>query len=498
MPEYVRALAYVLIVAVPALFVAGRVAVPLIGVREFALWRNCWVATTALVFLSGSFLVFAALVGCLCLYIHRRSQQPAMLYIVLSFAAPCVAIGMGIPGVFNRITDLNPPRLLCLMVLLPQAALLWRDPRNRILGGADLPVVGFWLMLSSLAARQEDVASVLRLLPGYAMDILLPYFVFSRTIRTGEDINRALLAFVVAALPLAGIGMFELWRSWRVYYVVVLDWDVTLITPYLFRDGLLRAATTAIEPIAYGFLCMVGAACAISIQASGTPARWRWLAVSLLIGGLGASISRGPWLGFGLFCLIVLLFDERARKHVVPLALALAVAAYVMPKSLTERIINLLPFIGSADEGSETYRERLFEQSLSVIDRHPLFGSKDFLAAPELQSLVQGQGIIDVVNSYLQIVLEFGLVGLILFVSVFAVIGMQLAGRSVVKNRSGVYYASLLGILLSICFAIATTSSVSYIPSIYWAFAGMAAGLFRTVGSREMQAAGMRVLGRGI
>ncbi|CAD7052443.1 O-antigen ligase domain-containing protein [Pseudorhizobium halotolerans] len=510
MPEYIKALIYVIAVAVPALLLANRLASPLIASRELGLWQGSWLAATVFAFLSRDFMVFIVLMSLLSLFIHLRSKEPAALYIVLLFSAPCLAVGIGIPGVFNRVLDLNLPRLLSLSLLLPVAIGLWSEPSNRSLRGVDLPAIGFWALLTALAARQDDIASVLRLPPGYFLDILLPYFVFSRIVCTRQHLDRVLTAIVVAALPLAAIGMFEFWRSWRVYYVVVLEWDIDLITPYLFRDGLLRAAVTAIEPIAFGFLCMVAAASAISITDRRISSRWRSLTVLLLLGGLGASISRGPWLGFALFVLVVLLSDSRARRTGMLAITGLLMAIYLLPMQVFERLFNLLPFVGSADRGSETYRERLFEQSLLVIQRQPLLGSKDFIAAPELQVLVQGQGIIDIVNSYLQVVLEFGLFGLALFVSVFAVLGGQLAVRWLRRKDEAAYYQGLLGLIVAIVFTIATTSSVSFIAQIYWVSAGMIAGLLRRpevlnpapdaerVGRDAPALQGIRVLGRGI
>ncbi len=145
---------------------------------------------------------------------------------------------------------------------MPLAIKLWREHDNRELRGPDVVVIAFFAYISLLALRLGDINSILRVVPGYFLDILLPYFVFSRSLRSALEINQVLLAFVVSALPLAAIGFFEIWRNWRIYYVVVLQWDVVLITVYLFRDGFLRAATTSVESIAFGFLCMTaGAAC---------------------------------------------------------------------------------------------------------------------------------------------------------------------------------------------------------------------------------------------
>jgi hypothetical protein len=480
MPEHLRALAYVLVLAAPAWFLAGKLAVPVVGSREFRLWRNTWLVTTCLVFLSPSFLVFVCLLMPVIWFVYRRAEDPHWLYIILLFSAPCVSTGFGIPGLVNRIIDLDPPRLLAMFVLLPAALQLAKERHHRHVRGADYLVGLLCLILSCLAFRHDDLASIARLIPCYVIDIFLPYFVLSRAIQKPEDVNKALVAIVVAALPLAAIGVFELWRDWRIYYVVIQRWDVPLITAYLFRDGLLRAATTSVEPIAYGFLCMTAAGSLLALRNQAISWRWRWICMAVLLGGLYASISRGPWLGFALALTVTLLADRRALLKLVLAGVPLLVVVLQMvPEALVARFINLLPFVGTADQGSEAYREQLFEQSMLVIEQHLLFGSKDFLEAPEMQSLIQGQGIIDVVNTYLQVVLEFGLVSLLLFASIFVLLGAQLVRLWAIQRAPLVYYQALLGLLVAIVFTIATTSSVSVIPVIYWSFAGVLAGLAR-------------------
>ncbi len=508
MPEHMKALAYVLAISIPVLFVAGRIAIPLIGRREFALWKYSWLVTTIAVFLSRDFMLFAAFTGLLSFVIHRHAQRPAMLYIVLLFAAPCVSIGFGIPGLFNRITDLNLPRLLGLFLLLPIALKQLQEPSSRVLRGSDLPVLCMWLLWNILAIRQDDINATLRLLPGYTLDIFLPYFAISRSIRTSDHVNQTLLAFAVAVMPLAAIGIFEILRSWRIYYSVVLDWDVVLITPYLFRDGLLRAAATAIEAIAFGFICMVGAGALLSIRSSRMRVWWRGFALCFLLGGLAASISRGPWLGFVIFIVTIAAADRHVRwsfaSKLMPL---MVIGIFLVPNSLLDRVIGLLPFVGSVGDGTETYRELLFQQSLLVIQQNLLFGTKDFLSAPEMQILIQGQGIIDVVNSYLQVALEFGLVGFTFFVSAFLTIGCQLMYRIVKGGQDDVYYQGLLGVLIAICFTIITTSSVTFITYICWSFAGLLAGALRIPSTRlnpdasrsaSVTPQALRIIGRGI
>jgi hypothetical protein len=479
MPEYFRALVYVLIVSAPAWYVAQKIAVPLIEEDEFKLWRNCWITATCAAFLTGSFFQFAVVVIFMSAYIHRYSRQPVLLYILLMFAAPCVSVGMGIPVVFNRVIDVNPPRLLAFLILLPAAIEILKRPENRELRTTDFAAIALAAFLSLLAFRLSDVNSILREIPKYWLDILLPYFVFSRALRSGREVNQALLAFAVAAMPLAMVGMFELWRSWRVYYVIVREWDIPLVTAYLFRDGMLRAATTSIESIAFGFLCMAGGGCLLALRTPRPLGYWRYAALGMLLCGLIASLSRGPWLGFALCVVVLLLTNLRSSLRLVFGVIPVLIAVASLHPTLVERFINLLPFVGSADRGSETYRSQLFESALQVISRYPLFGSNSFLGEPEMLRLLQGQGIVDIVNSYLQIALEYGLIGLFLFVLFFGLIGVGLASLFLKSKSELVNYQAVLAMLLAILFTIATTSSVSIIPHVYWAFAGIGGALLR-------------------
>ncbi|CDZ34065.1 O-Antigen ligase [Neorhizobium galegae bv. officinalis] len=487
MPEFLRSLVYVLIVTAPALYVGGKIAVPIIGLAEFRLWRNCWLLATVITFLSRGFFDFAVALAFVSFYVHRYSKQPAFFYIVLMFVAPCVPIPSGIPGIFNKIIELDPPRWLAITILLPVAVRLLRDRGTREFRGLDVLVVTFVAYTSLLSVRLGDFNSILRVLAGNFLDICLPYFVFSRVIRSSLDMNKALLAFVVGVLPLSAIGVLEISKSWRVYYVVVQEWDVFLITAYLFRDGLLRASTTSIEAIAFGFVCMTGAGCLLALRSPVPLGTWRYAALGILVLGLLSSVSRGPWLGFA-FCILFLTITSPKRSFRLALAgLPGVVALLFLHPPFLDRFVNLLPFVGSADKSSETYRSSLFENSLIVIQRYPLFGSDSFLKEPEMQTMIQGQGIIDIVNTYLQVALYYGLVGLVLFVLYFVFISSALARKSFGDNSDSLNYKAVLGILVAMLLVIITTSSVSVIPYIYWTFSAMCAAILAPnfAGNRE-------------
>src|SRR5262249_49952261 len=106
--------------------------------------------------------------------------------------------------------------------------------------------------------------------------------------------------------------------------------------------------------------------------------------------------------------------------------------------------------------------------------------------------------IIDIVNTYAGIGLTAGLTGLALFVSVFlcAAAGVWRRMRSLADRQSDAYDAGrgLLAVLACVLVTIATVSSVTVIPVIYWLMAGLAVGYARS-GARTERAAPRIVAG---
>ena len=142
-----------------------------------------------------------------------------------------------------------------------------------------------------------------------------------------------------------------------------------------------------------------------------------------------------------------------------------------------DRVINLLPFIGNVETGNIDYREKLLENSITVIGRNPLFGSVDYLSTREMQEMLQGEGIIDLVNTYIQIGLRHGLVGLGLFLGVFfgILFGIYRCRKNIPDKTSELYLLgrSLFATLSAVLVIIFTVSSIGAIPLVYWSLAGI-------------------------
>ena len=165
-------------------------------------------------------------------------------------------------------------------------------------------------------------------------------------------------------------------------------------------------------------------------------------------------------------------------KQLLRLGMALLLVGFVLNQfPLGQTLLDILPFVGSVDEGNVEYRANLFTQALPVIERNLWFGSVDYLETPELLVMMQGEGIVDIVNTYIGVALDVGLVGLVLFVGCFVFARKQVKGamrNAGVHGAEGVVLGrSLFAALVSIMLVIYTLSSILVVPVIYWCTLGL-------------------------
>jgi O-antigen ligase len=262
------------------------------------------------------------------------------------------------------------------------------------------------------------------------------------------------------------------------------------LSGYLSRDGFVRAIVTAGSPIALGYLMAVGIGFYLFLQNSIQSKYVRRIGLSLLIAGLLAPLSRGPWVGTAVLFIVFIVTGPNPVRRITSLALGgVIILPLISLLPGSERVINLLPFVGTTEKSTVDYRENLITNSIIVIKRNPWFGSINYMETPEMQALYSG-GIIDVVNTYIGIALEQGFIGLGLFVSFFVlvVISIHRAMRSIVDKKSDAFLLgqALLGTLSAVLVIIFTVSSITIIPIVYWSVAGLGVAYSRMVQKQSM------------
>ena len=489
MPEHFRALIVILFLASVVFLMARRPATDLIPLSDYKRRRNLWFLLTVLAFASHSFWLYLGAGAVILLLAGRREHNPMALFYMLLFLIPPASVQVPGFGVVNYLVDLNHIRLLTLCVLLPAALQLRRQADTLRFGRtwADRLLAAGLLLMSVLYLRETTLTDTLRQALYLYVDVFLPYYVASRGLRHISDFKDTLLAFVLTAFVMALIAVAEYVRHWLLYSALIdamgVPWSMS---GYLSRGGALRASVTTGQAIALGYVMSVAIGLFLFVQGYVQRPLHRAMGALLLAAGLFAPLSRGPWIGV---VVIVVVFIAMGKGAIRRLALLGAAGMLALPLLTVvpggDKVLDLLPYIGNIDKENITYRERLMDNSWIVIQRNPLFGSFDFRNTPEMQSMIQGEGIIDIVNTYINLALRVGLVGLGLFVAFFAVVlrGIRRAmltfpDKDDERRQLGrVLLATLIGILVIIF----TVSSITFIPVVYWSIAGLGVAYIQMV-----------------
>ncbi|WP_166359488.1 O-antigen ligase family protein [Pseudomonas akapageensis] len=481
MPEHLRALIVILVLAGIVFAFARRPATDLIPQGDFTRRRNLWFALTLLAFVSHSFWVYAGIAAIVLTLARQREHNPLALFFLLLFLIPPAQARIPGLGLVNYFFDLDHIRLLALCVLFPAFLALRKRPDTLPFGRTwpDRLLAANILLMSLLCLRATTITDTFRQTFYLFIEVFLPYYVASRALKDLSDFKDALFAFVLAGMLLALIGLAEYTRHWLLYSALIgaLDMQWGSAT-YLSRGGSLRASASTGQAIALGYVISVALGFYLFLRESVRSRLHRHLGALLLAVGLMTPLSRGPWVGAAAMIAVFVATGRSAVKRLTLLALAGVLAIpllSIVPGG--DKVLDLLPFIGTVDKENITYRERLIDNALIVIERNPLLGTFDFRNTPEMQSMIQGQGIIDIVNTYVGVALKVGLIGLALFVAFFAtvVVGIRKAMRSIpnkddeTRRLGRVLLATLAGILVTIV----TVSSITVIPLVYWSVAGL-------------------------
>jgi O-antigen ligase len=415
---------------------------------DFNRRRSVWFILTCVAFLSPNIWLYMLVAAPLMLWAGRKDSNPVALYLVLLQVMPPLSFPIPFPGI-NLLFDISNYRLLSLCILIP---IVWRlradtsTQEVRTLQGMD-----WWLLaygaLQTLQFIRPDMptayllhdspTNMLRRLFLFLLDVYALYFAVSRSCTNKAKIVDAMAAFCVVSCLMAFEAVFESLRHWLLYQGVALrlsPGDAGMRLGYLLRGGVLRAQVSAGHPLALGYLMAVAFGFWVYLQPQIESRLKRTSITVVLWAGLFAAYSRGPWIGaIAIYFVIVAISPKAVGGLARATAVVVVLAGVIALTPLGQRIAAVLPFLGGSVETADLdYRQRLASTSWNLIMNHPYFGDQEYLS--KMAQLRQGQGIIDIVNTYAGTALEYGLVGLSLFLG-FILVGMIKGYRSMMQIR---------------------------------------------------------------
>ena len=428
-----------------------------------------WAAAAPLIFFVLNPLIIIIVLGALMLVLAptAASQRVALFIVVVPSVPLFIEAFIPFPGI-NFLAALDNYRLAVIVLLLP--VLLYRRPDDHTRETSSLSslcLFAYAAYSAVMMAGAINATSGLRFFVEQFIVLVVPYLVVVRALKSPEDLELSLRAFLACSIILASIATMATLRQWDFYRITE---PLTILTTPDFRSGWLRVAATAnIHSLGFHFAAalLVLERLKSNLNLSGLRLT---LLRALLFAGLIATGSRGAQVALaasvGVYLIVTAVRPAARRIYSALFGLA-GVAATIW--LLSGDYSKVDPY------GTFAYRQLLLSTSLQFIRDHLFFGDLHFAASGKFDQLVQGQGIIDITNLYLQIALNFGMIGFTLIFLVFAqsIHGLVIGARREAIGKEAPTCAVLLAILIGWLALVATTGDVGLTMYLGILFAGL-------------------------
>lgn len=391
-------------------------------IRGFAIWA---IALLVIMFLHDP-LISLAIVGAVVLMLAPNSRERAPLFLLVAPAVPVnLMAALSMPGV-NQLVVLTHLKMIAIVLLAPLLFFVKnsnRPTRSNVLGDVAFLLYILYVVIVALlsaAPGSSSITGALRTLVELVLILVIPYFAFASAVGSERDLESCLKAYLVSTVILASVAIVSTGIDWDYYRL--LD-PAGYYTAPDYRYGFQRINATA-NTHSLGYLCGFGLVLLMHLRRPLSIGTIHFVGLAaMLTAAMLLTVSRGAMLGTVVALASYYVFTRSsAGSRTMNVMLMLAGAAGGAIYLLSGDTQSVDPF------ASVEYRRLLLNTSLEFISENLWFGSPYFMFDPRFLPLLQGQGIIDITNVYLQILLKYGLVGFIfLFGSIIVLLLRQAA-----------------------------------------------------------------------
>ncbi|MCL1999776.1 MAG: O-antigen ligase family protein [Turicibacter sp.] len=275
----------------------------------------------------------------------------------------------------------------------------------------DLPLM-FFMVVSLISAIMSVAASYSIPIAFLSIAIMLSCILSKTAIFTRSRLDLCLAAFVVATLGTGFVAIFQMYTG----YLNPAWIDAELFAGFMG----VRVFSTFGNPNIYAayLLLAIPIAAVCILYAKNT---WFKLfafgTTIVLLGALAATYSRGAYVALALSVMVFMLLIE--RRLIVLFVAGLAVAPFLLPATILARVLSIV----NLTDSSTMYRIAIWQSSLRMIGDFWMAGIGQGAAA--YNAIYPFYAFSAVVaqhthNLFLQIFIETGLVGLLVFVAILA------------------------------------------------------------------------------
>lgn len=254
------------------------------------------------------------------------------------------------------------------------------------------------------------------------------YFVIINTIKTKEQLYGLLKVFVIAGAFVALYGVLQ--------YVFGWNTNNAWIDENMFEDATMRVYSTLENPNVLGeYLLLVLPVAAVFMLyfKPKSLAKWVYIAVFLLLAlCLVLTQSRGCWIGFLLAAVLFVTFYNGRWWGILPVILVLL--PFIVPQSIVERVMS----IGNMEDSSTSYRVFIWMGTLAMLRHYWLGGiGMGEVAFNKVYPFYSYNAIIapHSHNLYLQLLVEAGICGLIVFVVILFIFFKRMSNIYIAEKK---------------------------------------------------------------
>jgi hypothetical protein len=446
-------------------------------------------ALTAIAFLSPQLIIAHIAIALVPLVLGRTKLKVGLVVAAGMFALPPLPSHVEVGGAWLFAWTMQSTLGLSgLIALLIAPGRLAKAPP-----WADVATIIVVLVLTVIDARGGPVTGYFRQFANYVFVYIIPIFIITRSARNAVEWRSMLTTMAGVGLILSVIVLYETRSTWPLYATLSPHYGIeTYGVIVKWRGGLMRAFGPLEEATALGCVLVICFTAALAARRSFISNLHYIGVVSVIAVGTLAPQSRGGMIGIAV-AFVVSSFYRRGVGSGVQLALAatLLSGAYALAMAIGSVGTQISTSLAEA-RGTVDYRAELLRRGLQEYWKNPIFGDSNVNVIARMQDLVQGEHIVDFVNSYLYFALFSGAIGLILFCAAFLLpmgrliqIRRQLPPLSAERDVAGF----CMTILVSAAVMLAFTSYLQR-PSIFFLIAATIALMIPAPRRRLSETAG--------
>ncbi|NNU17345.1 O-antigen ligase family protein [Parvularcula sp. ZS-1/3] len=420
-----------------------------------------YIVLTSILFVFGSPpLKYVLLLVAGLLISPKDPEKRAALFVMLILIIPeRFPYYVPFPGI-NYLVILRSDILFQVFMGLPLLLMSRKKVKD---GGAllDILFLGFavfWAMM--LLRSPETFTSALRVQVLHVLETVVVYLVLRKWLGSYEGMRAYFTAFFVFLLCLGALAVLSSARNWH-FYGEITEFNYLA----LIRHGGIRLSLQ-FDPFFLSYMMLTLGVTLYCLR--------RWLTLPKLAVFAGVLLA------------LFLAQDTKARTAYLLFVAMFGMLIYFRLPSLGLRkfvmfgaivaVFVLFPIALNYDFGSMEgynsfdYRQRLFETAMQKLGQNPLFGDSYYYFDPIFDDLVTGEGFVDFTNSYLQIALGSGIIGVSLWTGSH-ILGIRMAmgnaqklrAREDERSKEMVVYGELLAIYgIGIMMMGLTSSFISF------------------------------------